>query len=80
MIQLKNVLPHHLYLRCRCNHFKMVAVVELVETYGENITLDQIRRNARCTSCKRKGGIEMRVVYVGGSAFAMGGSNTKERE
>ena len=52
----------------------------MVETYGENITLDQIRKNARCTSCKRKGGIEMRVVYVGGSAFAMGGSNTKEKE
>ena len=58
----------------------MVAVVELVETYGENITLDQVRKNARCTACKRKGGIEMRLVYVGGSAFAMSGSNTKERK
>ena len=58
----------------------MVAVIELVEAYGENITLDQVRKNARCTSCKRKGGIEMRLVYVGGSAFAMSGSNTKERE
>jgi hypothetical protein len=58
----------------------MVAVMELVEAYGENITLDQVRRNARCTMCKRKGGIEMRLVYVGGSEFAMQGSNTKERE
>tara|TARA_A200000113_G_scaffold90243_1_gene80732 strand:+ start:402 stop:578 length:177 start_codon:yes stop_codon:yes gene_type:complete len=58
----------------------MVAVMELVEAYGENITLDQVRRNARCTTCKRKGGIEMRLVYVGGSAFAMNGSNTKKRE
>ena len=58
----------------------MVAVVELVETYGPNITLDQVRKNARCTACKRKGGIEMRLVYVGGSEFAMRGSNTKERE
>lgn len=80
MIQLKNVLAHHLYLRCRCNHFRMIAVMELVEAYGENITLDQVRRNARCTACKRKVGIEMRLVYVGGSGFAMQGSNTKERE
>ena len=58
----------------------MVAVMELVEAYGENITLDQVRKNARCTICKRKGGIEMRLVYVGGSEFAMQGSNTKERE
>tara|TARA_B100000035_G_C20614050_1_gene385243 strand:+ start:192 stop:368 length:177 start_codon:yes stop_codon:yes gene_type:complete len=58
----------------------MVAVMELVEAYGENITLDQVRKNARCTMCKRKGGIEMRLVYVGGSEFAMQGSNTKERE
>jgi len=80
MIQLKNVLAHHLYLRCRCSHSKMVAVVELVEAYGEAITLEQVRRNARCTACNRKGGIEMRLVYVGGSAFAMSGSNTQERE
>ena len=80
MIQLKNVLAHHLYLRCRCNQFRMVAVMELVEAYGENITLDQVRKNARCTACKRKGGIEMRLVYVGGSEFAMQGSNTKERK
>ena len=58
----------------------MVAVMELVEAYGENITLDQVRKNARCTMCKRKGGIEMRLVYVGGSAFAMNGSNTKESD
>ena len=58
----------------------MVAVMELVEAYGENITLDQVRKNARCTMCKRKGGIEMRLVYVGGSEFAMQGSNTKERK
>jgi len=54
--------------------------MELVEAYGENITLDQVRKNARCTACKRKGGIEMRLVYVGGSEFAMQGSNTKERK
>ena len=58
----------------------MAAVVELVKAYGENITLDQVRKNAQCTACKRKGGIEMRLVYVGGSEFAMRGSNTKERE
>ena len=58
----------------------MIAVMELVEAYGENITLDQVRRNARCTACKRKSGIEMRLVYVGGSAFAMNGSNTKESD
>ena len=58
----------------------MYLLEELVEAYGENITLDQVRKNARCTMCKRKGGIEMRLVYVGGSEFAMQGSNTKERE
>ena len=55
-------------------------MIELIETYGENITLDQVRKNARCTACKRKGGIEIRLVYVGGSEFAMRGSNTKEKE
>lgn len=55
-------------------------MIELIETYGENITLDQVRKNARCTACKRKGDIEMRLVYVGGSEFAMRGSNTKGKE
>ena len=58
----------------------MVAVIELVEAYGANITLDQVRKNAKCTACKRKGGIEMRLVYVGGSEFSMRGSNTKDIE
>ena len=58
----------------------MFAVMELVEAYGENITLDQVRKNARLPPGQRKGGIEMRLVYVGGSEFAMQGSNTKERE
>jgi len=58
----------------------MIAVIELIEAYGENVTLDQVRKNAKCIECKRKGGIEMRLVYIGGSEFAMRGSNTKERE
>ena len=58
----------------------MVAVIEIVKAYGENITLDQVRKNAKHTACKRKGGIEMRLVYVEGSEFAMHGSNKKERE
>ena len=31
MTQLKNVLPHLLYLCCGCNHPQVVAVIELVE-------------------------------------------------
>jgi len=52
MVQLKNVLPHHLYRHCRCNNSRMVAVIELVEGYGENITPDQVRKNAKSTACK----------------------------
>ena len=42
--------------------------------------LDQVRKNAKCTACKRKGSIEMRLVYFGAAEFGMRGSNTKERE
>ena len=78
MIQLKNVLAHHLWLGCKCGHSRLLSVLELVEAYGANITIEQVRRNARCTSCKAKGGIEIRLVYVGGSQHAMRGSNTQE--
>ena len=80
MIQLKNVLAHHLWLGCKCGHSRLLSVLELVEAYGANITIEQVRRNARCTSCKAKGGIEIRIVYVGGSQHAMQGSNTQERK
>ena len=80
MIQLKNVLAHHLWLGCKCNHSRLLSVLELVEPYGADITIDQVRRNARCTSCNTKGGIDIRIVYVGGSYYAMKGSNTQERE
>ena len=78
MIQLKNVLAHHLWLGCKCGHSRLLSVLELVEAYGANITIEQVRRNARCTSCKAKGDIEIRLVYVGGSQHAMRGSNTQE--
>ena len=78
MIQLKNVLAHHLWLGCKCGHSRLLSVLELVEAYGDRVTIDQVRKNARCTSCKAKGGIEIRLVYVGGSQFAMKGSNTQE--
>ena len=78
MIQLKNVLAHHLSLSCKCSHSRLLSVLELVEAYGERVTIDQVRKNARCTSCKTKGGIEIRLVYVGGSQHAMKGSNTQE--
>ena len=78
MIQLKNVLAHHLWLGCKCNHSRLLSVLELVEAYGDRVTIDQVRKNARCTSCKAKGGIEIRLVYVGGSQHAMKGSNTQE--
>ena len=78
MIQLKNVLAHHLWLGCKCGHSRLLSVLELVEAYGDRVTIDQVRKNARCTSCKAKGGIEIRLVYVGGSQHAMKGSNTQE--
>lgn len=80
MIQLKNVLAHHLSLSCKCSHSRLLSVLELVEAYGADITIDQVRKNARCTSCNTKGGIEIRIVYVGGSHHAMEGSNTQERK
>ena len=55
-------------------------MLELVEAYGERVTIDQVRKNARCTSCKAKGGIEIRLVYVGGSQYAMQGSNTQDKK
>ena len=78
MIQLKNVLAHHVWLSCKCGHSNLIAVIDLVEEHGESITLDQVRRHARCTQCERKGNIQLRLVYVGGSQFALSGSNTKE--
>jgi len=78
MIQLKNVLAHHVWLSCKCSHSNLIAVIDLVEDYGETITLSQVRRHALCTHCRKKGNIELRLVYVGGSQFALSGSNTKE--
>ena len=57
-----------------CRHNAMVPVTALLETYGEDITSDEVLKRARCTKCGFQGNNQMRLVYVGNSSLAQTGS------
>jgi len=55
----------------------MLAVADLLETFPPETTYSNIKRNARCSKCGRKGNVALRIIYVGGSLTAMRGSGNQ---
>ena len=49
------------WLYCRngphCHHYASVRYADLIERYGQDITLEQLRFNARCTACGHLGAL-----------------------
>ena len=68
---LSSITQNHLSLECECGHSSLLPVSQLLETLLPETTVHQVADRARCSRCKRKGFIEMRIVYVGASHVAL---------
>ena len=78
MLTLADLVNNDLAIMCICTHSAVFPVKDLLEVYPPDTTYDDIRRNARCTMCGRKGYAELRVMYVGGSQSALKGGNQQK--
>ena len=71
MTTLSSITQNHLSLECECGHASLLPVSQLLETLPPDTTVHQVADRARCSRCKRKGFIEVRIVYVGASHVAL---------
>ena len=76
MIPLSSITDNHISLTCLCTHWNLLLVKDLIEVYGEDITVDQIEKAARCIKCGAKGVIRTQIIYVGNSAIAKRSAHT----
>ena len=54
-----------LYAVCTdCERMERVAIGQLVEAHGEDLTIEAVRRRLRCSGCAVRTG-DIRIVYVG---------------
>lgn len=79
MTALRTLRNHLLYLECNCGHRGMVAVADLIPVHGEEATIDQVRRAARCSRCRLKGAPDLRIVWEGASAHALSAGHGQYR-
>ena len=77
MTLLWSIQNNHIVLNCRCGHVGIIAVQELIDVLGEDIELDLVVRSARCSRCGCKLISSVQIIYVGGSEYALLGTDTK---
>ena len=71
MTTLSSITQNHLSLECEGGHASLLPLSKLLETLPPETIEHQVADRARCSRCKRKGFIEMRIVYVGASHVAL---------
>lgn len=79
MTLLKHIANNHFSVQCICGHHALIAVADIIAMRGEEMHVDEVEQNARCTRCKSKGMFaRFQIVYVGNSHLAMLGSEQKK--
>lgn len=54
-----------LYAVCTdCERMERVSIQKLIETHGEGLPIEQVRKRLRCSGCRVRTG-DIRIVYVG---------------
>ena len=80
MTLLWSIQNNHIVLNCRCGHVGVIAVQELIDVLGEDFELDLVVRSARCSRCRCKLISSVQIIYVGGSEYALLGTDTKVKD
>lgn len=68
---LGDIPEHHLAMECRCGHAELMPVRILLERLGGDTDLRIVQR---CSRCRQRGAVELRIIYMGGSWVAMTGA------
>lgn len=66
MTQLQTITNNHISLECRCGHRKLVSVKELMERLSPTSMVEEVVARAKCSHCKTRGVIDVRLLYVCG--------------
>jgi hypothetical protein len=54
-----------LYAVCTdCERMEQVSIQKLIDTHGEELPIEQVRKRLRCRDCGMRTG-DIRIVYVG---------------
>ena len=77
MTLLWSIRNNHIVLNCMCGHVGIIAVHELIDVLGEAVELAVVERSARCSRCGCKRISSVQIIYVGGSEYALLGTDTK---
>ena len=80
MTKLSSIPDNHLVLNCRCGHVGQIAVSDLMEVYGGDVSVGVVERAAQCSRCKTKSITSMQIIYVGSSEIALLGCETKQSD
>ena len=75
---LSSIVDNHLVLNCRCGHVGQIAVSDLIEVHGGDVSVDAIERAARCRGFRTKSITSMQIIYVGSSEIALLGCEIKQ--
>ena len=81
MTHLKNIAANHFSLQCICGHQALLPVSDVIAAHGEELHVDTVEMNARCSRCKTKGMFKrFQIIYVGQSDIAMLGSDVQKKK
>ena len=78
MATLSSIANNHLVLNCRCGHVGQIAVSDLIEVHGGDVSVDAIERAARCRRCRKKSITCMQIIDIGSSGTALQGCDTQQ--
>lgn len=79
MTLLKHIASNHFSMQCICGHQALIAVADVIAMRNEEMHVDEVELNARCTRCKSKGMFaRFQIIHVGNSHLAMLGSEQKK--
>ena len=80
MTILKHIANNHFSVQCICGHQALIAVSDVIAMRSEDMHVDEVELNARCTRCKNKGMFaRFQIIHVGNSEIAMLGSEVQEQ-
>ena len=78
MTTLSSIANNHLVLNCRCGHVGQIAVSDLIEVHGGDVSVDAIERAALCKRCCTKSITSMQIIYIKSSGTALQGCDTQQ--
>ena len=79
MTQLQSIYGNHISFECQCGYSPQVAVMDLIERHGREMSVNELMRKSKCSACGEKKKFQWRIIFIGGSGGAMLGTGTRPK-